>query len=586
MTRLIFIRNAWEANAVFRLISTLSLLALATSALTPFHVAAQTQVSPEVAQRLRDAVAREQAANGLETAPDLGLLDQDLLSESELDDLVAPVALYPDPLLAQVLVAAANPLQVAQAGELIEASSDMTDKELSDALAAQDWDPSVLVLLSGFPTVLARMAGDLEWTERLGAAMVDQDADVLGAVQRMRLRAEEAGNLISNEAQVVQREGSQIAIQPADRDVVYVPEYDPTTAYVSTRTGPMPRPEYAPTSQSAPASGFNAQNALIAGAVGLGAGVLVGELFGDDDGNDKNKNDKSADWDEYWRRDRPIDWSGRQVYARSGPNAWDDSWSRERDRYWDREGRRWRRDQESRNRLEEQRRAALGWAAVERREASREDRQVREWRENVRREAERERLRAAQRQERLEERRAEERRAEEQRRERAEARKAEERKAERREEGREAEERSQHRAEQRKAEERKAEQREAARRAAERNAQREEERKAEERKARQRVEAKERQAEEAKARERAEAREKQAQDAKAQQRAAAKRAEQQKAQKRAAAQREQAKPKRQENGNAQSSSRSGDSGSKNGANKKKADRCEGKNPSSDCKARN
>ena len=202
------------------LTTTVALVALlAGNAMWPATVTAQDNSA------LRNAIDAQQQQT-LEAA---GAATEDpvLLTEEELDDLVAPVALYPDALLAQVLVAAAYPMQVAKADQLIDASADMGEDELSANLEGQDFDPSVLVLMSGFPTVVSRMADDLDWTERLGQAMIAQDEDVLAAVQRMRAQADATGNLTSNAAQVIEREDDQIYIRPADPEVVYVPTYDP-----------------------------------------------------------------------------------------------------------------------------------------------------------------------------------------------------------------------------------------------------------------------------------------------------------------------------------------------------------------------
>ncbi len=263
-----------------------------------------------------------------ETAPEL-------FSEDELDELLAPVALYPDALLAQVLVAATFPLQIVKADRLLEARINQSDEELTAAIDGYDWDPSVLVLMTGFPDVIRRMAVDLDDTERLGVAMAQQDVDVLDAVQRLRLQAEDTGYLASNEAQVVEREENRIVIEPADPEIVYVPRYDPALAFTSA-------PTVAPVIQR-PGSAFGLDNPLIAGGIGFGSALLVNELFGDDD-----EDDDSDGWDDYWRRDRQaIDWRDRQVYPRA--YAWDDdarrreaAWSRERDLNWDRDAQRWR----------------------------------------------------------------------------------------------------------------------------------------------------------------------------------------------------------------------------------------------------
>ena len=286
---------------------------------------------------LRDAIAAQQDQT-LEAAEAAAGDEAPLLfAEEELDELVAPVALYPDALLAQVLVAAAFPLQVAKADQLIESSPDMGEDELSDALARQEFDPSVLVLMSGFPTVVSRMADDLDWTERLGQAMLAQDDDVLAAVQRMRAEADATGNLTSNAAQVIEKDDDQIYIKPADPEVVYVPSYDPQTVY--TTYSPTPPAQYIqPQTSTNPLA-----NPLTAGALAFGGALLLTELFDDDDdGGNNNKNG----WDDYWHNGRPIDWRDREFYPRPvyGAGVNRQTWASERDRFWDRRAEQWRRN--------------------------------------------------------------------------------------------------------------------------------------------------------------------------------------------------------------------------------------------------
>ena len=203
------------------------------------------------------------------------------------------------------------------------------------------------MLLSGFPTVVERMADDLDWTEALGNAMLVQDDDVLAAVQRMREQALDTGYLTSNAAQVVEEDDEQIYIRPADPEVVYVPNYDPALAFTSA---PTASPYIAP-----PQSGF--ANPLVAGAIAFGATLLVQELFADDDSDDG--------WDDYWDDRRPIDWRDRQFYPRPHGH-WqrdrdDYAWSRERDAYWDRRRDTWRYDEVARERHARHRRDAIAW---------------------------------------------------------------------------------------------------------------------------------------------------------------------------------------------------------------------------------
>ena len=177
------------------------------------------------------AVVTEETAAAAEDA-DL------LLGEAELDELVAPIALYPDSLLTQVLVASTYPLDIVKADRFITANADLSDKDRAAKAEGEDWDPSVQVLAGAFPTVVQKMAADLDWTQDLGDAMLAQSDGVLDAVQRQRARAAAVGNLETNEAQVVEETDGDISIAPAQPDVVYVPQYDATTAYTTPYTQP------------------------------------------------------------------------------------------------------------------------------------------------------------------------------------------------------------------------------------------------------------------------------------------------------------------------------------------------------------
>ncbi|MFZ1141331.1 MAG: DUF3300 domain-containing protein [Candidatus Sulfotelmatobacter sp.] len=152
------------------------------------------------------------------------------LSPEQLQQLVAPIALYPDALLAQILAASAYPTQIVEAERFLQENPNLKGKELGDAVDKQDWDPSVKALTQ-FPSVLANLDKDLSWTSELGDANYNQQADVMQAVQVMRHKAEEAGHLKTTPQQTVENEGPQVVIQPAEPDVVYVPEYDPDYIY-------------------------------------------------------------------------------------------------------------------------------------------------------------------------------------------------------------------------------------------------------------------------------------------------------------------------------------------------------------------
>jgi hypothetical protein len=161
-------------------------------------------------------------------APDQPMPSQ--LTPEQLQELVAPIALYPDALVAQILAASAYPTQIVEAERFLEQNPNLKDKDLADAVDQQPWDPSVKALCQ-FPTVLANMNKDLSWTSELGDANVNQQADVMNAIQYMRHQAEQAGNLKSTPQQTVQNEDGDIDIEPGQPDVVYVPEYNPYYVY-------------------------------------------------------------------------------------------------------------------------------------------------------------------------------------------------------------------------------------------------------------------------------------------------------------------------------------------------------------------
>src|ERR1700730_2247401 len=148
----------------------------------------------------------------------------------QLQQLVAPIALYPDALVAQILAASTYPDQVVVADRWLLQHPDLKGKQLGDEVDKQPWDPSVKSLAE-FPSVLANMDKNLSWTSSLGDAYVNQQQEVMNAVQVMRDRAEKAGNLKSTSQEKVTNQGKTIVIEPADPEVVYVPEYDPWLVY-------------------------------------------------------------------------------------------------------------------------------------------------------------------------------------------------------------------------------------------------------------------------------------------------------------------------------------------------------------------
>lgn len=156
----------------------------------------------------------------------------------QLQRLVAPIALYPDSLVAQVLAASTFPEQVVEADRWVQAHPDLQGEAFGQAVDEQPWDPSVKAL-AAFPSVLGNMDKNLTWTSSLGDAYYNQQQDVMDAVQEMRQRAEAAGNLKTTPQQTVSRQDSTVVIQPADPTVVYVPAYNPWLVYGGP-IGPWP----------------------------------------------------------------------------------------------------------------------------------------------------------------------------------------------------------------------------------------------------------------------------------------------------------------------------------------------------------
>jgi hypothetical protein len=156
-----------------------------------------------------------------------------MLPAAQLDDLVAPIALYPDPLLSQVLVASTYPLEVVEAQQWLQKNGSLRGQQLTDAARQQNWDASIQAMVA-FPDVLTTLNQDVQWTTALGNAFLAQQSDVMTAVQRMRARAQANGRLSTTPQQTVTTETQSgqtaIDIAPADPQVMYVPEYDP--AYV------------------------------------------------------------------------------------------------------------------------------------------------------------------------------------------------------------------------------------------------------------------------------------------------------------------------------------------------------------------
>jgi len=194
--------------------------------------------------------------------------------QEELDQLVAPIALYPDSLLAQILMASTYPLEVVQAQRWVQANQKLKGDALTAALEKQDWDPSVKSLVN-FPQVLDMMSEKLDWTQKLGDAFLAQQKEVMDTVQSLRLKAYGEGNLKSTEQQkvVVEEETKTIIVEPANPQVVYVPTYNPTVVY-----GAWPYPAYPPYYYYPP--GYVPGAGLFAFGMGVAVGAAWGYAWG------------------------------------------------------------------------------------------------------------------------------------------------------------------------------------------------------------------------------------------------------------------------------------------------------------------
>ena len=186
----------------------------------------------------------------------------------EIDALVAPIALYPDSLLSQIFMASTYPLEIVEASRWAKQNKNLKGDALAQALEKQDWDPSVRSLVN-FPDVLSNMSEKLDWTQKLGDAFLSQQKEVMDAVQRLRAKAEAAGNLKTTEQQKVIVEEKVIKIEPASPQVVYVPTYNPTVVY-----GAWPYPTYPPYPWYPPGYAFGAS------MLAFGTGVALGAAWG------------------------------------------------------------------------------------------------------------------------------------------------------------------------------------------------------------------------------------------------------------------------------------------------------------------
>jgi hypothetical protein len=191
----------------------------------------------------------------------------------QLDALVAPIALYPDPVLSQTLVASTYPLEIIQLQQWLEKNPGLKDKALVDAVSKQPWDPSIQAM-AALPELVKRLADDIQWAADLGNAFLAQQSDVMDAVQRMRMKAQNNGALVSDQHQKVEtrviENKTVIEVEQAQPDVVYVPEYNPVAVY-GPAVYPYPSIYYPP---------YTAGGVFAASAISWGVGVAMGAAWG------------------------------------------------------------------------------------------------------------------------------------------------------------------------------------------------------------------------------------------------------------------------------------------------------------------
>lgn len=201
-----------------------------------------------------------------------GVEESKKFKQEELDQMLAPIALYPDDLLTQVLMGSTYPLEIVQAARWTKQNKNLKDNALTEALEKQDWDPSVKSLVN-FPDVLDRMDENLQWTQKLGDAFLAQQKEVMDTIQMLRRKAQEAGNLKDNPQQKIIKEKETIIIQSSNPEVIYVPSYNPAVVY-----GVWWWPAFPPPPPFFPFFPYATPYAY--GAMAFGAGVAMGAAWG------------------------------------------------------------------------------------------------------------------------------------------------------------------------------------------------------------------------------------------------------------------------------------------------------------------
>ncbi len=247
-----------------------------------------------------------------------------VFKQEELEQILAPVALYPDSLLSQILMASTYPLEVVQAQRWTEQNASLSGEAMTTELEKQTWDPSVKSLVN-FPQVLKMMSEKLDWTQKIGDAFLAQQQEVMATVQKLRKKAQEEDNLKTTKEQVVKVEQETIIIESSNPQVIYVPSYDPVVVY-----GAWPYPAYPPYYYYPP--GYVPGSALFAFGMGVACGAAWGYAWGDCDWHggdididiDRNLDiNHNIDRDKYKDRDRQagrLDQNGKGNWKHNPEN--------------------------------------------------------------------------------------------------------------------------------------------------------------------------------------------------------------------------------------------------------------------------
>ena len=235
-------------------------------------------------------------------------------TQAQLDQMLAPIALYPDPLLSQILMAATYPLEVVQAARWADVHPGLQGDDAVRAVEDKGWDPSVTSLVA-FPRILAMMDERLDWTQSLGEAFLEQEPYVMDTVQRLRERALASGNLASNDGMLVSQQAGTIAIESADPQVVYVPYYDPLVVYGGWQWAAYPPVRWAPW------PGYRVRPGISV-SIFLGGGVRVssGFFFGAFDWHQRRVNIVRQSY--YYRPTNAIERRHVEQLHRGAPVTW------------------------------------------------------------------------------------------------------------------------------------------------------------------------------------------------------------------------------------------------------------------------